>query len=163
MEAGRFRADLYYRINGLTLMLPGLRQRKDFPALLNRLLDEMAPNRGISLDAGVAAAFTAYAWPGNLRQLVNVLRTACALLDDDETCIGWSHLPDDMLEELRLPARAIASAPDAVTENLRNLSDAAITRAIDFSRGNMSEAARRLGISRNTLYRRLKQSGNSQQ
>ncbi|MDR3394427.1 MAG: sigma-54-dependent Fis family transcriptional regulator [Parasulfuritortus sp.] len=162
MEAGRFRADLYYRINGLTLMLPGLRQRKDFPALLNRLLDEMAPNRGISLDAGVATAFTGYAWPGNLRQLVNVLRTACALLDDDETCISWSHLPDDMLEELRLPAKAIASAPDAVTENLRNLSDAAITRALDFSRGNMSEAARRLGISRNTLYRRLKQSGNSQ-
>ncbi len=157
MEAGRFRADLYYRINGLALMLPALRERKDFPVLLNRVLEETAPGRGIGLEAPVAAAFADYAWPGNLRQLVSVLRTACALLDDDEQRIGWQHLPDDLSEELRRPYRgATPAAPIDETENLRDLSAAAIARAMQLSQGNLSEAARRLGISRNTLYRHLR-------
>jgi transcriptional regulator of acetoin/glycerol metabolism len=154
MEAGRFRADLYYRINGLALMLPALRERKDFAVLLNRLLEETAPGRGATLDAPVAAAFAAYAWPGNLRQLVSVLRTACALLDDGEDRIGWQHLPDDLAGELRRPVPA--TGPLDATENLHDLSAAAIARTIQLSQGNMSEAARRLGISRNTLYRRLR-------
>ncbi len=156
MEAGRFRADLYYRINGLTLMLPALRERNDFAALLDRLLKDLLPNRRVEFEAGVAAAFADFAWPGNLRQLVNALRTACALLDDDENCIGWQHLPDDLAEDLRqrrTPEPVLADAG----ENLRDVSAAAISRAISLSHGNMSEAARRLGISRNTLYRRLKQ------
>jgi transcriptional regulator of acetoin/glycerol metabolism len=157
MDAGRFRADLYYRINGLTLMLPALRERKDFAALLNRLLEEMAPGRGVFIEAAVSAAFSHYAWPGNLRQLVNVLRTACALLDEGEDRISWPQLPDDMVEELRHPAQRIELDPGDETENLRDLSQAAMARAISLSGGNMSAAARRLGISRNTLYRRLKQ------
>ncbi|HEX8980059.1 MAG TPA: sigma-54-dependent Fis family transcriptional regulator [Parasulfuritortus sp.] len=157
MEAGRFRADLYYRINGLALMLPPLRERKDFPVLLSRLLDEAAPGRRVGLDAPVAATFAEYPWPGNLRQLVSVLRTACALLDDDENRIGWQHLPDDLVEELRRPSAPLIDAPPAEdTENLHELSAAAMARAIQLSQGNMSEAARRLGISRNTLYRRLR-------
>ncbi|MDD4882664.1 MAG: helix-turn-helix domain-containing protein, partial [Gallionellaceae bacterium] len=156
MDAGRFRADLYYRINGLMLKLPALRERKDFPHLLNRLLEEMAPGRGVLLDASVAVAFADYAWPGNLRQLVNALRTACALLDEGDDRIRWQHLPDDLAEELRQPVCQIRHAQTGATENLRDLSEAAMSRAIDISHGNMSEAARRLGISRNTLYRRLK-------
>ncbi len=156
MAAGRFRADLYYRINGLTLMLPALRERKDFAALLERLLTDLLPGRRIEFEAGVAAAFADFAWPGNLRQLVNALRTACALIEDDETRIGWRHLPDDLAEDLRQRRAPEAAMPDA-TENLRDISAATITRAISLSHGNMSEAARRLGISRNTLYRRLKQ------
>jgi transcriptional regulator of acetoin/glycerol metabolism len=156
MEAGRFRADLYYRINGLTLMLPALRERNDFAALLDRLLKDLLPDRRVEFDTSVAAAFADFAWPGNLRQLVNALRTACALLDDDEDRIGWQHLPDDLAEDLRqrrAPEPVLADAG----ENLRDVSAAAIARAISQSHGNMSEAARRLGISRNTLYRRLKQ------
>jgi sigma-54 dependent transcriptional regulator, acetoin dehydrogenase operon transcriptional activator AcoR len=156
MEAGRFRADLYYRINGLTLMLPALRERNDLAALLDRLLKDLLPDRRVEFDTGVAAAFADFAWPGNLRQLVNALRTACALLDDNEDRIGWQHLPDDLAEDLRqrrAPEPVLADA----SENLRDVSAAAIARAISLSHGNMSEAARRLGISRNTLYRRLKQ------
>ncbi len=156
MEAGRFRADLYYRINGLTLMLPALRERNDFAALLDRLLKDLLPNRRVEFDTGVAAAFADFAWPGNLRQLVNALRTACALLDDDEDRIGWQHLPDDLAEDLR-QRRAPEPVLADTSENLRDVSAATIARAISQSHGNMSEAARRLGISRNTLYRRLKQ------
>jgi len=155
IEAKRFDADFYYRINGLTLKLAPLRERQDFAALVARLIEEMAPGRGISLDPGVASAFAEYAWPGNLRQLANALRAACALLDDGESRIGWQHLADDLAEELRWQAPPAATGADA-TENLRELSQATITRAIALSHGNMSEAARRLGISRNTLYRRMR-------
>jgi transcriptional regulator of acetoin/glycerol metabolism len=156
MEAGRFRADLYYRINGLTLMLPALRERKDFPALLNRLLEELLPGRRIALEPSVATAFSGFSWPGNLRQLVNALRTACALIENEAHLISWQHLPDDLNEDLRRgPAPIKFSAMDS-TENLQEVSATTIARAISLSRGNMSEAARRLGISRNTLYRRMK-------
>jgi transcriptional regulator of acetoin/glycerol metabolism len=169
MDAGRFRADLYYRLNGLTLMLPAVRDRTDFPALLQRLLTSLAPDQGITLAPAVAAAFADHPWPGNVRQLVNALRTACALLDPGERVIDWSHLPDDLLQELRAdgprhpqgaavetaPAEPGSTAAGPAVERLRDISAQAIHRAIEVSRGNMSEAARRLGISRNTLYRRL--------
>ena len=154
IEAGEFDADLYYRINGLTLQLLPLRERKDFQALVARLLEEFAPERGVSLEPEVATAFADYRWPGNLRQLANALRAACALLGDDETRIGWQHLADDLVEELRWRVQPPAGEA-AATENLRELSQATISRAIALSHGNMSEAARRLGISRNTLYRRM--------
>ena len=159
IEAGRFDADLYYRINGLTLQLLPLRQRQDFPAIVARLLEEIAPERGITLEPAVASAFAEYPWPGNLRQLSNALRAACTLLDEGETRIGWQHLPDDLAEELRWPVPPAQSAEGEATENLRELSQATIARAIALSHGNMSEAARRLGISRNTLYRRMNSKG----
>ncbi|MBS1161164.1 MAG: transcriptional activator of acetoin/glycerol metabolism [Proteobacteria bacterium] len=156
IESSRFSVDLYYQINGITLLLPPLRQRQDFQALLARLLDELAPNRGISLEPAVAMAFASYPWPGNISQLANALRAACTLLDGNETRIGWQHLPDDLVEELRWQPSPAASAAGEATENLRELSQATISRAIALSHGNMTEAARRLGISRNTLYRRLR-------
>jgi len=161
MAAGRFRADLYYRINGLTLMLPALRERADFAALVARMLADLAPGRDIGLAPALAVAFAAYSWPGNLRQLANALRTACALLDADATRIDWQHLPDDLADELRQspPPALAAPASTPAGENLQELSEAAMARAIVASRGNMSEAARRLGISRNTLYRRMRRSG----
>jgi transcriptional regulator of acetoin/glycerol metabolism len=154
MGNGRFRADLYYRINGMALALPALRERSDFTMLVTRLLDETTDRRHVTLDASLAAALGAYSWPGNIRQLANALRTACALLDDSETLIGWQHLPDDLKEELSGPALKPFEAD--VPDNLRAMSDAAIHRAVGSTAGNMSEAARRLGVSRSTLYRRLR-------
>ncbi len=166
MDAGRFRSDLYYRINGLTLMLPALRERSDFAMLSARMLAEFAPEKNLALEESVASAFAHYRWPGNLRQLANALRTACALLDEHESLIGWPHLPDDLVAELRqatAPAQpvqtmqtidAASSSPDCTDDTLHALSAAAIERAIEACAGNMSAAARRLGISRNTLYRR---------
>ncbi|HZX27472.1 MAG TPA: sigma-54-dependent Fis family transcriptional regulator, partial [Telluria sp.] len=160
VAAGRFRADLYYRINGLALLLPPLRERADFNALVARLLDEFAAGTTLDLEPELERAFAAYAWPGNLRQLANVLRTACALLDPDESRIGWQHLADDLCADLRQQPPAIAAQSELpATDHLQTLSDAVMERAIAASRGNMSEAARRLGVSRNTLYRRLKRAG----
>ncbi|WP_028535114.1 sigma-54-dependent Fis family transcriptional regulator [Paludibacterium yongneupense] len=153
--AGRFNADLYYHINGMTLRCPPLRERSDFAPLLAHLLEELAPGRMISLEPALTSAFATYSWPGNLNQLTNALRAACTLLEPGETRIGWQHLPDDLAEELRWQSSAPSDTTDA-PENLRELSATTMARAIAQSHGNMSEAARRLGISRNTLYRHMR-------
>lgn len=157
VDAQRFRGDLYYRINDLALRLPALRERDDLAALVARLLAELAPGRHLALEAAVAARFADYRWPGNLRQLASALRTACALLDDDEHRIGWAHLPADLVDELQHPG-APRPAPCGGAQ-LRAASDALIAQTVAAAGNNMTEAARRLGISRNTLYRRLKQMG----
>ena len=158
-EQGRFRSDLYYRINGLTLSLPALRERSDFLVLTRRLLSSLNPEREIELAPELLLRFCRHGWPGNLRQYANVLRTASAMLDPHEECIDWQHLPDDLAEELLVAppqgAEAAPTAPQRITQNLKELSRAAVQQALEGSRGNISEAARRLGISRQTLYRKL--------
>ncbi|MBU2356683.1 MAG: sigma-54-dependent Fis family transcriptional regulator [Gammaproteobacteria bacterium] len=166
-EQGRFRQDLYYRINGLTVQLPALRERSDFVALLQRLLADLATEQGLGFDVWVApdllARLAAYPWPGNLRQLANVLRTASAMLAEGEDTLGWEHMPDDLVQALTAaPAspRGEAAAGTAAeglpaTLSLQQLSQAAIDQALQAARGNMSAAARQLGISRQTLYRQL--------
>ncbi|MFZ4579050.1 MAG: sigma-54-dependent Fis family transcriptional regulator [Myxococcota bacterium] len=160
VAAGLFRADLYYRIQGLPLTLPPLRERTDLAALIVRILAEASPTRVVIVDPAVTTALAGYGWPGNVRELAGALHTACALLDDDEFVIGWQHLPDELRSDLSIirPIALLDTVPlrgDAPS-NLRSLSDSAIRRVVVTVQGNMSEAARRLGISRNTLYRRLK-------
>ena len=155
VDQGYFREDLYYRINGLALQLPPLRERSDLPALVATILRDIAPGGEMQLAPEVATAFASFRWPGNLRQLSNVLRTACALAGDDECFIDWCHLPDDVADELRgQPRRRVVE--DAETD-LRMQADRCVEQAVRASNGNLSEAARRLGIGRNTLYRRLRQ------
>lgn len=177
---GHFREDLYYRLNGLSMTLPPLRERQDFPALVRQVLDQITldMNRPAvdGVQPGLLHAMSRYHWPGNLRQLHSLLRTACALLAPDEYAIDWSHLPQDMAQELRtgpaacapphmaedahpLPAapHPASEAPAPAEPNLRRLSSQTIQQVIRATGGNMSQAARQLGISRNTLYRRIKQ------
>ena len=97
IAAGRFREDLYYRLNGLSLPLPPLRERSDLGALITAILARIAPEQPYQLAPAVAAAFATHHWPGNLRQLSNVLRTATALADGD--LLDWSTLPADLTEE----------------------------------------------------------------
>lgn len=153
VNAGHFRADLYYRINGLTLTLPPLRERSDLSRLIGRLLAEIEPERSPILAPEVARAFSHYSWPGNVRQLANVLRTACALLPGQEQCIGWEHLPEDLMAELR--HRAAGGHRSAAPESLQALADQTIARTLAATHGNVAAASRRLGISRTTLYRRM--------
>lgn len=169
VEAQRFREDLFYRINGLSLQLPPLRQRSDFEALVQRLLKEAEPTRPLSVAPDVLAALGRHRWPGNLRQLANVLRTCCALLDAEELQIGWSHLPDDVAEDLQAlrrpepglePQRALtAAAGEGADLDLRQASSRCVQQALAMAQGNRSEAARRLGVSRNTLYRKMREAG----
>ena len=150
---GEFRADLYYRINGLTLVLPPLRERRDFNRLIASLLDEFEPGRNVVPSPSVMRAFSTHHWPGNLRQLSNALRTACAMLDEGETRIEWRHLPEDLVEEMQ--ERLNGTASRAQPENLQTQAEQTILKTLDAAGGNMAEAAHRLGISRNTLYRKL--------
>ncbi len=161
MQAGRFREDLYYRLNGLTLRLPPLRERTDLNALLQRELQSLMPERALSLSPDVLKAMQGYHWPGNVRQLFNALRTACALVEPDEDAISWEHLPDDLLLALRPHSTAPHSRGNKsavpAPSDLRTLSRQTIERTVAECEGNLSEAARALGISRNTLYRRRRE------
>ena len=154
-EDGRFRSDLYYRINGLTLTLPPLRARSDFDALTTRLLHTLGAAPGVRLAPEVQTRLAAYPWPGNLRQYASALRTALALLDAGELVVDWQHLPDDLVDAVRHSPAGPAPAAVAGEKKLADISRAAIQQAVQDSRGNLSAAARQLGISRQTLYRKL--------
>ena len=154
-EDGRFRSDLYYRINGLTLTLPPLRARSDFDALTTRLLHTLGAAPGVRLAPEVQARLAAYPWPGNLRQYASALRTALALLDAGELVVDWQHLPDDLVDAVRRSPATPAPQAVAGEKKLADISRAAIQQAVQDSRGNLSAAARQLGISRQTLYRKL--------
>ncbi|EPD46066.1 MULTISPECIES: sigma-54-dependent Fis family transcriptional regulator [Delftia] len=155
-DQGRFRADLYYRINGLAVELPPLRERGDFEALAARMLADIEPARPLRMAPALLAQLAGHGWPGNLRQCASVLRTACAMLDPHEDCLQWQHLPDDFQAELAQTAR---SGPrlDAAPQSLDELSRSAVRQALENCRGNVTQAARMLGISRQTLYRKLAQ------
>jgi len=163
VAAGRFREDLYYRLNGLIINLPPLRERADRLALAERILTEMAgTGRNIPLSQEVTDVFRNHPWPGNLRQMHNVLRTAVALLGDDDE-ISCEHLSDDFLEQYKHidpPPPDPGAPPLAVPPaSLDCLETAAVRQAIADCGGNISAAARRLGISRNTLYRKWRKHG----
>ncbi len=175
---GDFREDLYYRINGLTVTLPPLRERTDVSTLVDRLLQAEARESGrdeIRISPEVRQFFLSYAWPGNIRQLHSVIRVSAALLDDDEDEIGSLHLPEELFGPDPLcernsqiampmspPAAAPAVSPEAagpaeptVARSLDELELEAIAAVMREVKGNVSAAARRLGVSRNTLYRKL--------
>jgi sigma-54 dependent transcriptional regulator, acetoin dehydrogenase operon transcriptional activator AcoR len=162
-EQGSFRQDLYYRINGLTVQLPALRERTDFCALTERLLADLSPEREVQLAPELLARLSVFAWPGNLRQYASVLRTACAMLLDAEDTLDWAHMPDDLVDALRVgqvvKAVPLESAFSQAPQSLQALGDAAIQQALEAAHGNVSLAARQLGISRQTLYRKLRAAG----
>lgn len=153
---GRFRSDLLYRINGLCVKLPALRERTDFDALTRKLLDDLSPATTIVLSDEVQAALRIHGWPGNLRQYNNVLRTAMALLEPSQTIIGWEQLPDDLKAQLGADDRIEQVAVREVYQTYRVVSDQDLSDALQACHGNVSAAAKRLGISRQTMYRRLK-------
>ena len=156
---GGFREDLYYRLAGLTVALPPLRERSDILALALGMLRELGDGR-FRLDADASAAICNFRWPGNLRQLANVLRTALALATPDPV-IGLEHLPEAVAAAApggAEPAREAANGSGRICGTLNQLELAAIRRAIEDCGGNMTAAARQLGIGRATLYRKLQAS-----
>jgi len=232
IERQAFREDLYYRLNGLAVRMPPLRERGDLQALVRRILDAESGPRRHQLAPEVQTLFQRYPWPGNVRQLFQVLRTACVMAGRDPV-LTRDHLPDDFLEEAdaaqaasercgnawaalpqaappganpagvapaeptagTLKARAdppatgdgrletgglepaagaaclpgttatagapvggaagAATAP-APSGRLEDIELDLMRRTLEEVRGNISEAAKRLGISRNTIYRKLR-------
>ena len=164
VEQGSFREDLYYRINGLAVRLPPMRERNDLEVVVSRILERECPQGAPGVSAPLMALLRAYPWPGNLRQLANVMHTA-AVMAAGEPLITEDHLSDDLLDEARralhesaMPAVAQESRNDAAAPvcTLEQLETASIRAAVNAADGNISEAAKRLGISRNKVYRKLR-------
>ncbi len=141
VRAGKFRDDLYYRLNGAHLSLPALRARADLRGMVQRLL------QGRTLTASALAQLLAYAWPGNLRELKNVLEYACSMRDQGE-------IDTDDLPVLHGAHRAAQRPQPAVPGPADDL-----MQALRAAHWNVSAVARTLGLSRMTVYRRMARAG----
>jgi DNA-binding NtrC family response regulator len=151
VDAGRFREDLFYRINVITIALPALRDRPtDIPRLIDHFL---LP--GWKVDAEARARLTGYAWPGNVRQLINVLERAMILADDLTVTID--DLPPEICAGPNGERRPAAVPSD--TQKLDDLQRAHIVSVLERERGNKARAARTLGIHRRKLYRLIERYG----
>ncbi|KKD61077.1 transcriptional activator of acetoin dehydrogenase operon AcoR [Grimontia sp. AD028] len=156
----QFRDDLYYRINGLTLFLPSLAERNDVKALVERLLIELTEDNQPPVSNEVLNLFEQHPWPGNIRQLFNTLRVALALSDGN--MIHTHHLPDDFFFDLKAqPTSQEASntyqneAPLLQTLGWRDT----LPELYSATDGNITRIAELSGVSRNTIYKRLRALG----
>ncbi|MBX6396576.1 MAG: sigma 54-interacting transcriptional regulator, partial [Alicyclobacillaceae bacterium] len=156
VQQGRFRSDLYFRLLGVELRLPPLRERKDRQELTEYFLERIKGELGISslrLSPAAKRLVEEYPWPGNVRELYAVLRQASFMAKEGEIQVG--HFPAHVVNWLR----GHGSEPDKPKTQLKPLQEieyAAILEALRTTDGNVSQAARLLGIGRNTLYRRLR-------
>ena len=154
----QFRDDLYYRLNGLVVKLPPLRERSDLDVVLEKLLLVEGNGIAYSIAPQVMDLFRRHAWPGNFRQLSNLLRTAIVMTGADHE-ISMAHLPDDFLDDIAAPAVAdaalAASVPAPSGATLQDVELSVIQTSLKAHAGNVSATARALGVSRNTIYRKL--------
>jgi transcriptional regulator of acetoin/glycerol metabolism len=183
IERHAFREDLYYRLNSLVVRLPALRERTDLMSIVQKILRAECNGSPPGLAADVVRMFERSRWPGNIRQLNNVLRTA-AVMAAGEGLITRAHLSDDFIEEAEgeqggergrtsvahersvvagaaghgeggfavRPAAGHAGQPMTLEE----MELQSIRNAVEEAGGNISVASKRLGISRNTIYRKLR-------
>jgi two-component system response regulator HydG len=157
VEAGSFRQDLFFRINTFPIALPALRERReDIPLLVESLLARVAPGRPLRIAPSAMALLVEHDYPGNVRELRNVLERASLLCDGE--LIHPEHLPEEVRgagAALRHgPSAAAGPAPQATLEDLQL--DALRRRLARFD-GSRKALARELGVSERTLYRKLKQ------
>ncbi|MFN4143275.1 sigma-54-dependent Fis family transcriptional regulator [Aestuariivirga sp.] len=155
VKSGRFREDLYFRLNGATISLPPLRERSDLSWIVMQLLEKRPYVDGTprSISPQALGVLASYDWPGNIRELVNVVDFACAVASDP--AIDMEDLPDQVFRRTdESPARG------EDTKLPRENSEAAVLRE-DLRRAgwNVSAAARLLGIDRTTLHRRMRRLG----
>ena len=163
---GTFRDDLYYRLNGITLELPALRERADKERVIHHALAaETGNGRPAAIERDALQRLLAYPWPGNVRELRNVIRTALAICDGG--VIRRIDLPREIREAETVKLGAPSSEPRTTvvpdgpgTANPLQVAErAALLSVIEDCHGNMTRVAMQLGMSRNTLYRRIKRHG----
>jgi DNA-binding NtrC family response regulator len=154
-RSGAFRKDLFFRLNVVVVHMPALRERRsDIPALIRCFLERHAPGENVQVGAAVMKAFLQYDWPGNIRELENCIARALAL--GDRQSIGVNDLP---------PTLRASQGSDFSSEDSRVLASTAladmermtILRVFEQVSGDKALAGKMLGISRATLYRKLKQ------
>ena len=160
-KEGRFRKDLYFRLNVVTLHLPPLRERKsDISPLIHYFLDKFAPDKMFSITPAATRCMMQYDWPGNVRELENSIERAVALGSEDTIDVTdlppalrsgsmGSAAPDEA-------APAVAQAGAMADTDLEELERTTIQRVFEQVNGDKALARKMLGISRATLYRKLK-------
>jgi len=159
VRQGRFREDLFYRLNVVRIALPPLRERlQDLPLLVHHFLRNLASQHGrapVALDPAAEALLLGYAWPGNIRELQNVLERALVLAA--QGVIGPEHLPAELRDRARLAAPPPGESADPLS--LAEVEKRHVLAVLRASQGNRERAARVLGISRRTLLRMLQRWG----
>ena len=203
MAQGLFRQDLFYRLNGLQVRLPALRERQDIERIIHKLhrKHRIAPQ---AICPELLGLLVQHDWPGNLRELDNLMQVACLMAEGDDT-LTWQHLPDYLAQKLaagplkvdplntqllneeqplgeevktgqnsasyplagkvvsdKVTSGNTAAQPAVTAVQSDSLYEAIYSNVLQVYQacdGNVSQCAKRLGISRNALYRRLKQMG----
>lgn len=158
-EERKFRSDLYFRLNTIELFVPPLRKRPgDIPMLIDYFCEDM--NINLRLSQSAMTLLTGYIWPGNVRQLRNLIQRLSIFYDDKKIT------EDDIAQELRVDQRNYNEAFGFTTENgdtplsiIQNTERSAILIALRNQKNNISAAARELGLSRGTLYNKMKKYG----
>jgi two-component system response regulator HydG len=159
IERKEFREDLYFRIRGVNVSLPPLRERAvDIPILAEHFLQEAADETGFQVKGFTPAAMSilaGYDWPGNIRQLRNAVRTMVVMCDREK--IDVQDLPPEMSQQRRqLPGPVVAPATLAGA-SLEDIEKKAILDTLAGTQGNREQAAKILGIGERTLYRKIKE------
>jgi sigma-54 dependent transcriptional regulator, acetoin dehydrogenase operon transcriptional activator AcoR len=160
---GKFREDLYYRINGLVVKLPPLRERTDLEPVIEKILAAESTEVHHTVSPEIMELFKKHSWPGNFRQLTNLLRTAMVMAGDEQE-IRREHLPDDFLDNIEIAKIECIETHESLNltdhsivsdANLEGIKLSAIQKALEANGGNVSAAAKTLGVSRNTIYRKI--------
>ncbi len=171
VDQGRFRADLYYRLNVVQISIPPLRERTgDIKLLFNHFINTMSPKfkRQITeIQPAVIKCLESYDWPGNIRELQNVVERILLVSEDGR--ISIEHLPREIVtnaighktELWEFKSHSLTASPASSNRGTRKLAALEkereiIIRSLDANAGNISKASAELGISRNTLYRKMK-------
>lgn len=154
-----FRKDLYYRLNVVDIRVPPLRERPtDIPAIVQHFIEEFAaadPSKLASVSDEALDMMMQYEWPGNIRQLRNIVERALVIGNKKEL------LPSDLPPEITRPARSAVFVGENSLQTLQNAEDDMILKALKTTNGHREDAARMLGISVRTLYRKLQRFNNN--
>lgn len=155
VESGHFRRDLYYRVSVTRIRIPPLRERDiDIDLLVGYFSQKLAQRHAVPerrFSAEIMAVLRAYSWPGNVREIRNVIENL--LLTSSEEVVSLDELPPELLDE----NTTVAVVPPVLQQSasLEDTERLAIVRAVHSAHGNLAQAARALGVSRSTLYRKL--------
>jgi sigma-54 dependent transcriptional regulator, acetoin dehydrogenase operon transcriptional activator AcoR len=154
LARGLFREDLYYRLNGITIDLPALAARRDKDTVIRKCIASEIDTGGVaSIESSALERLASYDWPGNVRELRNTIRTALAICEDNLIRLG------DLPPEIGQPGRYLQKPGAAAADqdiSLERAEREALLRVIERNDWVMTHVAAQLGISRNTLYRKIK-------
>ena len=154
-RAGTFRKDLYFRLNVVTVHVPPLRERRsDIPMLAHWFLERCVPGRSVQVTNAAMKSLLQYDWPGNVRELENCVERAVAL--GNQQTLDVDDLPPAIASTSQIQERDGAPGPSFPTTDLEDIERTTIERVFEQVKGDKALAGKMLGISRATLYRKLK-------